>query len=76
MLQTAACNNYITVHEGYDELFGYCVSYMDNLVPTVLPEEFMFNYSTTEESANIPNTGFGCYCMSFPSFHSSPMGIP
>lgn len=61
MLNTAY-NNYTSVNEGYDDLYGYYVTYMEKLVPVVLSNEFMFNLSTTGQYAPIPEPGFGCNC--------------
>ncbi|KAJ5088757.1 glycoside hydrolase [Penicillium angulare] len=36
-----ANDNYTNVNKGYDELFGYYVTYMEDLVPTVLDTELM-----------------------------------
>ncbi|EPS35046.1 putative alpha-1,3-glucanase [Penicillium oxalicum 114-2] len=58
MLDTAY-ENYTNVNSGYDALFGYYVTYIENLVPVVLLGDFMFNMSTTGPFANIPNTGYG-----------------
>lgn len=59
----AAYQNYTNVNQGYDELFGYYVTYIDKLIPAILPSEFMFNLSTTGAYAPVPNTGFGSDCM-------------
>lgn len=39
---------------------------MEKLVPTMLNQEFMWNFSTTGEHANAPNTGFGMDCTRSP----------
>lgn len=62
MLNTAY-KNYTNVNQGYDDLFGYYVTYIEKLVPTILPSGFMFNVSDTGKYAEIPNAGFGSDCM-------------
>lgn len=51
--------NYTDVNNGYDEMFGYYVTYMKKLVPQVLSNNFMFNLSTTGKYANVPDPGYG-----------------
>ena len=58
MLDTAY-NNYTDVNNGYDDVFGYYVTYMNKLIPEVLVDAFAFNLSTTGENAIMPDTGFG-----------------
>ncbi|KAJ5248888.1 hypothetical protein N7468_000339 [Penicillium chermesinum] len=58
MLDTAYAN-YTAVNNGYDELYGYYVKYMEKLVPEVLSYEFMFNLSETGKHAPTPKPGIG-----------------
>ncbi|KAJ5238541.1 hypothetical protein N7468_003160 [Penicillium chermesinum] len=61
MLQTAY-DNYTDVNNGYDELFGYYVTYMENLVPTVLENELMMTDSggaMGEITGEAPKFGVG-----------------
>lgn len=56
MLDTAY-NNYTSVNDGYDKEFGYYVTYMKKLIPSVLDNSLMFNQSATGEYANMPTVG-------------------
>lgn len=58
MLETAYAN-YTDVNNGYDDVFGYYVTYMMNLVPEILEDAFMWNMSTTGDNAIVPNIGYG-----------------
>lgn len=61
MLDTAY-NNYTNVDNGYDEMFGYYVTYIEKIVPAVLENAFMWNMSITEDNALIPEIGYGMQC--------------
>lgn len=61
MLQTAY-DNYTDVNNGYDDMFGYYVTYMKKLVPQVAADAFMFNLSVTGPGATMPYLGFGMDC--------------
>jgi chitinase len=58
MLDTAYAN-YTDVNNGYDEAFGYYVTYMMKLVPEVLEDAFMWNMSTTGQYEVVPEVGYG-----------------
>lgn len=58
-----AYQNYTDVNNGYDDLFGYYVTYMENLTPEILRDNFMFNASTTGAYSNYLNVGYGMNCM-------------
>lgn len=62
MLNTAY-KNFTDVSQGYDDLFGYYVTYIEKLVPVILPSGFIFNVSDTGPYAPIPEMGFGANCM-------------
>lgn len=63
MLDTAYAN-YTSVNDGYDEEFGYYVTYIEKLVPAVLDNNFMFNESITTDTMLIPAPGYGMNCTS------------
>ncbi|KAJ5765052.1 glycoside hydrolase [Penicillium odoratum] len=46
MLNTSYVN-YTNVNQGYDDLFSYYVTYMEDLVPEILKDDFFFNTSAT-----------------------------
>ncbi|GAB7357175.1 hypothetical protein MBLNU459_g8166t1 [Dothideomycetes sp. NU459] len=58
MLDTAY-DNYTSVNDGYDEEFGYYVTYIQKLVPTVLDKSFMFDVASETDSEDIPPPGPG-----------------
>ena len=58
--------NYTAVNNGYNELFSYYVTYMEDMVPKVLIDDFMFNKSTTTEWMTFPSLGYGMDCTSVP----------
>lgn len=65
MLDTAY-NNYTNVSNGYDDLFGYYVTYIGKLVPAILEDNFMWNMSTSGGpdmgTGALPNVGYGMNC--------------
>ena len=61
-----AYQNYTDVNSGYDALFGYYVTYIEDLTPEILKDNFMFNASTTGQYSNYLNVGYGMNCMSIP----------
>lgn len=74
MLDTAYAN-YTDVNNGYDDLFGYYVTYIDKLVPNILQDAFMFNITSDDENwknvGGLPELGYGMDCKnSFPSLLS------
>ncbi|THX32417.1 hypothetical protein D6D10_08112 [Aureobasidium pullulans] len=58
MLDTAY-DNYTSVNDGYDEEFGYYVTYIQKLVPIVLDKSFMFNVTKVAQYGNISPPGPG-----------------
>ncbi|KAJ6032219.1 glycoside hydrolase [Penicillium herquei] len=58
MLNTSYAN-YTNVNQGYDDLFSYYVTYMDDLVPEILNDDFFFNTSATGTYASQPEMGSG-----------------
>ncbi len=54
--------NYTDINNGYDDLFGYYVTYMENLVPAMLENDFMWNMSITGFNAIVPTVGSGMNC--------------
>jgi chitinase len=74
MLDTAY-DNYTNVNNGYDDLFGHYVTYIDKLVPQLLEDAFMFNITSDDEDWKneglLPELGYGMDCTnSFPSLLS------
>lgn len=65
MLDTAYAN-YTDVNNGYDDLFGYYVTYIDKLVPDILQDAFMFNITSDDENwknvGALPLLGYGMNC--------------
>jgi chitinase len=59
----AAYGNYTSVNDGYDEEFGYYVTYIEKLVPSVLDNSFMFDEAHATTTGNIPPAGPGMQCM-------------
>ncbi|CAD0113390.1 unnamed protein product [Aureobasidium uvarum] len=55
----AAYANYTSVNDGYDEEFGYYVTYIKKLVPAVLGNSFMFDESHATKYMAIPPVGTG-----------------
>lgn len=64
-----AYDNYTNVNHGYDELYGYYVTYIEDMVPTLLNEDFMWNFSSSGQYGMAPNIGTGMKCKCSP-FHS------
>ena len=62
MLDTAY-DNYTTVNNGYDEEFGYYVTYITKLVPSVLDEQVMFDRADTTDTMELPVLGPAMKCM-------------
>jgi chitinase len=61
MLDTTYAN-YTDVNNGYDDVFGYYVTYMKKLVPLILENDFMWNMTTTNShlyNVVVPDAGFG-----------------
>ncbi|KAG8163304.1 hypothetical protein KVR01_006601 [Diaporthe batatas] len=54
-----AYNHYTDVNNGYDEMFGYYVTYIEKIVPAVLDNAFMWNMSITNQNALVPEIGYG-----------------
>lgn len=62
MLDTAY-DNYTSVDDGYDEEFGYYVTYIQKLVPSVLDKSFMFDNKKINEGFPYAGSGMSCkYC--------------
>lgn len=61
MLDTAY-DNYTSVNDGYDEEFGYYMTYIKNLVPVVLDTNFMFNGTNKANPGAFPPLGYGMNC--------------
>lgn len=62
MLDTAY-DNYTSVNDGYDEEFGYYVTYIKKLVPSVLDTSFMFDKKKSTGGVPYPGLGMSCeYC--------------
>lgn len=57
-----ALDDYNNVNNGYDEMFGYYVTYMKKLVPNVAAEAFIFNATQDPKYATAPTVGFGMNC--------------
>lgn len=70
MLDTAY-HNYTDVNNGYDDMYGYYVSYIKKVVPAVLTNAFMWNMSTTEADHLVPDIGYGMQCTLFPTTSKS-----
>ncbi|KAI0191619.1 hypothetical protein F4808DRAFT_476023 [Astrocystis sublimbata] len=51
--------DYNDVNNGYDEMWGYYVKYIEKIVPDTLSYAFMWNMSSTPEKQRWPNRGFG-----------------
>jgi chitinase len=63
LLQTAY-DNYTDVNNGYDEMFGYYVKYIEKVVPAVLESAFMWNMSIPTDAV-VPEIGYGMTCTLF-----------
>jgi len=62
----AAYDHYNSVNDGYDEEFGYYVTYIQKLVPSVLNNRFMFDKAreTVIQDIAPPGPGMSCeYCI-------------
>jgi chitinase len=57
-----AYNNYTSVNDGYDEEFKYYVTYIQDLVPKVLDNSFMFDRASQTNQMAIPPPGPGMQC--------------
>jgi hypothetical protein len=64
MLDTAY-NNYTVINDGYDEEFGFYMTYMKKTVAWVIDNNFMFNTTAATDTENIAPTGPGMKCMIF-----------
>lgn len=64
--------DYNSVNDGYDEEYGYYVTYMKKLVPSVLDNIFMFDRASTTTNMNIPVTGEGMQCVFLSSTLEGP----
>lgn len=69
-----AYDNYTDVNNGYDEMFGYYVTYIEKIVPAVLENAFMWNMSITNQNALVPEIGYGMQCK-YPSLPSFPGAV-
>lgn len=67
-----AYDNYTAVNDGYDEEFGYYVTYITKLVPSVLDKVLMFDRADTTNTMSIPLPGTGMQCKHEPSPHCLP----
>lgn len=68
MLNTAYAN-YTDVNNGYDDMFGYYVTYIEDLVPEILKAGFMFNITDNQHWDTIgflPDLGYGMNCEETP----------
>ena len=72
MLDTAY-DNYTSVNDGYDEEFGYYVTYIQKLVPIVLDKSFMFNVTKVAQYGNISPPGPGMSCEYYTSLTAARM---
>lgn len=59
----AAYADYKSVDDGYDKEFGYYVTYMKKVVPSVLGNSFMFDESHATSALHIPPLGPGMKCI-------------
>lgn len=62
-----ADDNYTNVNNGYDELFSYYVTYMENLVPTILHTELILDGDgDTSGNGDTPTLADGASCKRLP----------
>ena len=61
MFDTAYAN-YTDVNNGYDDQFGYYVTYMQKLVPAVLDTQFMFDQASASDQDGFYPLGPGMNC--------------
>nr|OQO24051.1 hypothetical protein B0A51_05021 [Rachicladosporium sp. CCFEE 5018] len=71
-----AYDNYTAVNTDYDSQFGYYVTYMIKLIPSVLDNQFMFDQSSTTEQHHIPVPGPGMNFFSCHNVKSDPQDFP
>lgn len=58
---TTAYNNYTDVNQGYDDVLGYYVTYIKQLVPDVILHNLMFDWNASPTDRPLAN-GPGMQC--------------